>query len=240
MEQAKIEKGFYIQGDLKFAVDAADAHKTFDAVAALSHDDKIKLAKLNDIPAEPYNKIALTNILKSAVQNAWFINKLGNLPAEVMSGHTARLNKYKAELLVPASTVDFLSRKTRATSSTARPSLMFTIDEAKYEADWNLAEKGKNWRGQRYLVVKTMLELSKTLEAGKGVTIRAIFDNTKETRETPQPTRNAVGQIVNALVSAGIATCLNPQDAKKKPEPAKTPEASTKKTPPAPPVKKKH
>src|SRR5579859_2452469 len=103
MEHGKIDHGFYVQGDLKFAVDAADAHKTFDAVASLSHDDKVKLAKLNDIPCEPYNKQLLTTILKSAVQNVWFANKLGTIPAEVMTGHTARLNKYKAELAVPAS-----------------------------------------------------------------------------------------------------------------------------------------
>jgi ribosomal 30S subunit maturation factor RimM len=48
-EIGKIVNGFYVQGDLKFAVDANDAHKTFDAVAALSNADKIKLAQLNNI-----------------------------------------------------------------------------------------------------------------------------------------------------------------------------------------------
>lgn len=238
METAKIQDGFYIQGDLKFAVEAGDAHKTFEAVANLSHDDKVKLAKLNDIPAEPYNKQLLTNILKSAVQNVWFINKLGTIPTEVMTGHAARLNKYKAELAVPASTVDFLSRKTRATSTKTRTSLKFTIDGVKFDADY------KNWRGQRYLVGNQMIELNKA-NNNTGVTIREILDNTKETRETPAPTRNAIGQIVNALVAAGIVTCVNPQDAKKKPEP-KTPAPAAPSTPapkkhaPAPTGKKKH
>jgi hypothetical protein len=196
----------------------------------------VKLAKLNDIPAEPYNKQLLTNILKSAVQNVWFVNKLGTIPTEVMTGHTARLNKYKAELAVPASTVDFLSRKTRATSAKTRTTLKYTVDEAKYEADY------KNWRGQRYLVIKTMLDLgAKTGTEGKDV--RAILDNTKETRETPAPTRNAVGQIINALVAAGIAACVNPQDAKKKPEPktsAPAAPSAPKKHAQAPTGKKKH
>jgi len=235
MEQGKIENGFYVHGDFKFAVDITDAHKTFDAVAALSNSDKIKLANLNGIKAEPYNKQLLTNILKSVVQNAWFAHKVGTVPAEVLKGHEARLARYSAEISVPTSAVDFLSKKTRA-ASTARPSLQFVIDEAKYEADY------KNWRGQRYLVVKTMIDLGAKGTTGKSV--REIFDNSKETRETPAPTRNAVGQIVNALLAAGIVTCLNPQDARqkadKKAEPA-TPAPAAKKHTPAPaPAKKKH
>lgn len=233
MEQGRIENGFYVQGDLKFAVDAADAHKTFDAVAALSQPDKIKLAKLNGIQAEPYNKQLLTNILKSVVQNAWFANNLGNIPTDVLSGHNARLTRYAAEISVPTSAVDFLSKKTRAASKT-RPVLLYVIDEAKYEANY------KEWRGQRYLVIKAMLEIGAKGTAGKS--IRDIFDNTKETRETAGPTRNAVGQIVNKLLEAGIVTLLNPQDVRQKainkaPTPAPAPVV---KSHPQPPTKKKH
>lgn len=234
METGKIENGFYVQGDLKFAVDAADAPKTFDAVAALSQPDKVKLAKLNGITADPYNKQLLTTILKSVVQNVWFANKHnGVVPAEVVKGHEGRLARYQAEIALPTSSVDFLSKKTRAASK-AKPSLLFVIDEAKYEADYT------NWRGQRYLVVKTMLTLN-AIPNSKGVSVREIFENTKETRETSAPTRNAVGQIVNALVAAGIATCLNPQDAKSKPvkKAEDAPKQEAKKTP-APPAKKKH
>lgn len=201
MEHGKIEKGFYVQGDLKFAVDATDAHKTFDAVAALSHDDKIKLAKLNGIPTEPYNKQLLTGILKSVVQNAWFAHKVGTIPAEVLSGHQARTATYVAALSVPTSNVDFLSKKTRAASKT-RPTLLFTIDGEKYEA------AQKEWMGQRYLVVKSMLDLGANLH---GKSVREIFENVKGSRETNAPSRNAVGQIVNKLIEAKIATCLNPQ-----------------------------
>lgn len=237
MELATIQNGFYVQGDLKFAVDAADAHKTFDAVAALSQPDKIKLAKLNSIQAEPYNKQLLTGILKSVVQNAWFANKLGSVPTEVLTAHAARLQRYQAEIAVPTSAVDFLSKKTRAASKT-RPSLMYVIDEAKYEAAYNSDYNA--WRGQRYLVIKSMIGLTnQPHEAGKGFTVRDIFENAKETRETGAPTRNAVGQIVNALIAAGIVTLLNPQDVRVKaePKPKTTPAA-----PKAPPVvaKKKH
>lgn len=232
MEQGRIEHGHYVQGDLKFAVDAQDAHKTFDAVAALSNSDKIKLAKLNGIIAEPFNKNLLTTVLKSLVQNAWFAQKLGNIPTEVLSGHNARLARYTAEISVPTSAVDFLSKKTRAASKT-RPTLKYTIDEAKYTAAYDADHNA--WRGQRYLVIKSLLALN----TATGVTVRDVFDNATETRETAKPSRNAVGQIINALVAAGIATLLNPQDAKAK---------LTKKTPPvaapvktAPPVtKKKH
>jgi hypothetical protein len=245
MELGRIENGFYIQGDLKFAVDIKDAHKTFDAVAALAQPDKIKLAKLNDIKAEPYNRQALTTILKSVVQNAWFVATTGNLPVEVATAHSGRLAQYNAQFAIPASTVDFLSRKARAASSQAKPSLQFVIDEAKYEAAYNADHN--TWRGQSYLVIKSMVELKAVGTAGK--TIKEIFENSKETRETPGPTRNAVNQIINKLVAAGIVTCLNPQDAKKKPEPkAKTPEApkapapagKTTHQPPAPAPKKKH
>lgn len=236
METGRIEKGFYIQGDLKFAVDASDAHKTFDAVAALSHDDKVKLAKLNDIPAEPYNKQLLTSILKSAVQNVWFSNKLGNLPAEVLQGHTTRLSVYKTTLNAPTSTVDFLARKTRAASKTAKPSLSYVISNLQvYEDDFNKSrkDKGKNWLGQRYLTIKSMQEIGATGTTGK--TVREIFENCKDTRENVKPTRNAVGQIVNALLAAGIVTCLNPQDAKTKPTTKAAPAA---KKAPAPTTKK--
>jgi hypothetical protein len=207
METARIENGFYVQGDLKFAVDASDAHKTFDAVQALSNQDKIKLAQLNNITSTPFNKQLLTNILKSVVQNVWFAAKVGTVPAEVQSGHNARLARYQAEIAIPASAVDFLSKKTRAASKT-RPILVYVIDEAKYEADYT------NWRGQRYLVIKSMLELGAKGTTGKSV--REIFENIKPSRETTAPSRNAVGQIVNALLSVGIVTLLNPQDAKER------------------------
>lgn len=222
-EQGRIENGFYVQGDLKFQVSTTDAHKTFDAVAALAKPELVKLATLNNIQHEPFNKNLLTGILKSVVQIAWFGQK-GAVPTEVLTGHNARLARYAAEMSVPSSSVDFLSKKTRAASKT-RPTLKFVIDEAKYEA------AQKNWKGQRYLVVKTLVDLG--AKGTEGRTIREVFDNTKETRETTAPSRNAVGQIVNALVAAGIVTCLNPQDAKKKAAPKV-------KTPPAPPAKKKH
>ncbi len=208
MEAGKIVNGFYVQGDLRFQVDPADAHKTFDAVQALSHTDKLKLASLNVISTEPYNKQLLTTILKSVVQNAWFAAKHGSVPNEVMTGHASRLQRYHSDISIPANAVDFLAKKSHAASK-AKPALSFTIDGAKYEANQ------ANWRGQRYLVVKSMLDLMTNVEAGKGVTIRAVFDNCKGTRETDAPTRNAVGQIVNKLKEAGIVTCLNPQDAKK-------------------------
>ena len=213
MEQGRIVNGQYVQGSLKFAVDA-DAHKTFDAVAALSNADKITLAKINGIPCEPFNKNALTTILKSVVQNAWFANRHnGVVPAEVVAGHQGRLALYVASMTVPTSTVDFLSKKTRASKS--KPSLMYQINLAKYEAAYEADHDA--WRGQRYLVIDTMLDYAKQpQEEGKGITVREIFENTKETRAVAAPSRNAVGQIVNALVAAGIVTLLNPQDVRAK------------------------
>lgn len=222
MEKGTIQHGHYVQGDLKFAVDAADAHKTFDAVAALSNADKIKLAKLNGVAAEPFNKQLLTTILKSVVQNVWFGNKLGTVPDEVLKGHTARLTKYNVELALPTSSVDFLSRKVRAVSET-RKVLLYSIDEAKYEENW------KTYRSQAYLVIKSMVELGATNGTGKSV--RDIFENTKETRETTQPTKNAIGQVLGKLIAAGIVTCLNPEDARQKKQPEKKAPATVKTAP---------
>lgn len=222
MSTGRIEGGFYVQGDLRFAVDATDAHKTFDAVGALSHADKLTLAKLNNIPTEPYNKQLLTNVLKSVVQNAWFAAKQGVVPVEVMTGHNARLARYGAEIAIPTNAVDFLAKKTRVAKA-ARPALSFTLDEAAYEKVW------REWRGQRALVIRSMQELLTGLPQGSGVTIRQILENVKETRETTLPTRTAVGQIVNALKDAGLVTCLNPEVAK---APRTKPVQTTKTTPP--------
>lgn len=211
MEQGKIERGHYVQGDLKFAVDANDAHKTFDAVAALSNADKIKLATLNGIKTEPFNKQLLTTVLKSVVQNVWFANKQGATPAEVLSGHQGRLARYNAELAIPASSADFLSRKTRAKSET-RKVLLFTIDPAKYEAQW------KDFRQQAYLTIKALIDLGAINGVGKSV--RDIHDTATETRETTKPTRNAIGQILSRLIAAGIVTCLNPEDGRQKKGPS--------------------
>lgn len=229
MDHGKIENGFYVQGDLKFAVDTANAHKTFDAVQALSNPDKIKLAKLNGVQTEPFNKNLLTTILKSIVQNAWFANRHnGVIPAEVLAGHNGRLATYTAAIALPTSDVDFLSKKKRAESKT-HPTLMFTLDEQKYESVW------RDWRNQRYLVIKSMLELKATTGT-PGASIKSIADNCKETRENNCPNRNAVGQIINKLVAAGIVTLLNPRK-----KPVETPTPKPEPTKPAPqPTKKKH
>lgn len=223
MELGKIVHGHYVQGDLKFAVDPADAHKTFNAVAALSNADKIKLAKLNNINVEPFNKQALTTILKSAVQNVWFANKLGSTPQEVLTAHQGRLARYNAELAIPTSTTDFLAKKTRKVSET-RKVLLYTIDPVKYEANW------KEYRQQAYLTIKAMIDLGAVNGIGKSV--REIQEQATETRETTQPSRNAIGQILNRLIAAGIAKCLNPEDARqKKAVAAAAPAATTKATP---------
>lgn len=228
MERAHIANGFYIQGDLKFAIEPNDAPKTFEAVANLSYEDKIKLAQLNEIPAEPYLKTSLTTVLKSVVQNVWLTNK-GNVPP--LAAHNARLAKYKAELAEASlsSTDDLLSRKRGARISAARPSLKYVIDEAKYEADW------KEYRQQTYLVIKTLIDLGAKGTDGKS--IRDVLDNCKETRETSAPTRNGVGQIIKKLEVVGIVKCLNPQDGR-----AKTAKKKAQPTPPAPATtgKKKH
>jgi len=220
-ESGKIVHGHYVQGDLKFAVDGNDAHKTFDAVAALSNADKIKLAQLNNIRTEPFNKQLLTTILKSVVQNVWFANKQGTVPSEVLSGHQGRLARYNAELAIPASSTDFLSRKTHKASET-RKVLLYTLDAAKYEANW------KEYRQQTYLTIKAMIDLGAV--GGVGKSVREIQETATETRETTQPTRNAIGQILNRLIAAGIATCLNPEDSRKpKATPASKPAAPAKK-----------
>lgn len=217
METGRIEGGFYVQGALRFAIDASDAHKTFDAVGALSHNDKITLAKLNNIPTEPYNKQLLTNVLKSVVQNAWFTAKQGSVPVEVLTGHTSRLQRYQAEIAIPTNAVDFLAKKARVVKA-ARPQLSFTLDSAKYEAGWRETTK----RGQLALVVRSMQELLVGVPQGSGVTIGQIALNCKETKETTLPTRNAVGQLINALKADGLVTCLNPEVAKAAPAPKAT------------------
>jgi len=216
METGRIEHGHYVQGNLKFAVDPKDAHKTFDAVAALSKEDKIALAKANGIHCEPFNKNLLTTILKSVVQNVWFATQLGTVPEEVVKGHQNRLQQYSVALNAPTSTTDFLSKKTRAASKT-RTVLLYTIDGAKYEAAYGADHN--TWRGQRYLVIKSLLAANNP----GGISIKTLFENTPETRETSKPSKNAIGQILNALIAAGIATCINPQDARKKAAPAATP-----------------
>lgn len=227
METGRIEKGFYIQGDLKFAVDANDGHKTFDAVAALSHDDKVKLAGLNDIPAEPYNKQLLTTILKSAVQNVWLTNKLGTTPAEVIIAHQNRVAVYKTQLAAPSSSIDLLARKTRKASE-SKPALSYVIDPAKYEEAYK-ADK-KKFQGQRYLVIKALIELSATGTNGK--TVNNIDEKIVEGRETMKPTRNAINGALKVMKEAGFVTCLNPREEKPKAAPA------AKKDPA--PTKKKH
>jgi hypothetical protein len=86
---------------------------------------------------------------------------------------------------------------------------MYVIDPDKYEANW------KDWRGQKYIVVKSMLDLT-AITGTSGATIRQIADGCKETRETKAPTKNAAGLIINALRTAGIVTLLNPQDEREK------------------------
>lgn len=220
METGKIVNGSYVQGDLSFAVDADNAHKTFDAVAALSNADKSKLAKLNGIPCEPFNKSAITGILKSVVQNVWFAHKTGKTPPEVLAGHTTRLAAYTAQLAVSTSTVDLLSRKQRSEST--RVKLLYTLDKDAYEKVW------QDWRGQRALTVGAFLTLKGTA-GDKGVSLSDLHDAipTEGTRETKKPTKNAMGLIVNALKDAGIVTCLNPQDAQEKKPRAKKGEATT-------------
>jgi hypothetical protein len=209
-----IEHGKFTQGEVSFPVDMNDAHKTFDAVAALSNADKIKLATANNIPTEPFNKTLITGILKSVVQNAWFLAKTGTVPSEVLAGHNVRLERYKSDIAAPVSAVDLLARKPKATREDK--SLKYTIDGEKYEAVW------KEWRGARYLVIKAMLD------AAAPVTLSGLLASMKETRESALPTRNGAGQIIKALIAAGIVTCTNPEN-------VRAPKGS-KKTAPTPPV----
>lgn len=236
--EGRFENGFFVQGDLRFKIDPNDAHKTFDAVAALSKADKIKLAQLNGITTEPFNNTHLTTILKSVAQNVFIANKEGTVPAAVLAGHQGRLHRYNAEITIPYSDIDLLSRKVRKSSTRSAPSLLFVVDEKKYESDW------QNWRSQRYLVIKTLIDLGATVVSQKGVSMKAVQEAMKETRETTKPKTNPMGQIVRALEEAKIVVCLNPQDRRER---KKKDEAPAKAPAPAPQqkqgnygVKKKH
>ena len=217
MATATITNGEYTQGDLSFPVDMNDIPKTLDAVGKLSNGVLANLAKANNLPTEPFDKRLITLVLKSHVQNVWYQAIQGAVPQAVNDGHIKRVNAYVAQLAIlsDASTDDFVTvRKVRA-ENPAAPKLMYVLDQAKYEANW------KDWRGQKYIVVKSMLDLGVGIsgEGTKtvtGATIRQIADDCKETRETKAPTKNATGLIINTLRKAGIVILLNPQDEREK------------------------
>ena len=117
--------------------------------------------------------------------------------------------------------VNLLAKAMKKKPKGKRSPFLYVIDEGKY------FEQQQEWMGQRYLVIRAMLELGAKGDAGKSAL--EITNNVKPSPETNAPNRNAVGQIINKLKEAGIVTCLNPQNAKKKgksttpaPKPIKT------------------
>lgn len=220
LKGATVTEGKYVQGELTFDVGTSLTKETFNVIDKMPKAQLLLLAAANDIPTEPFDKRLLTLILKHHLQNVCYMAFKGGIPDAVKEAYPKRLVAYRQQLAILAatSTDDLLSGPTTRRESTARPRLLFVLDEAKYEAVW------KDWRNQKYIVIKSFIDL-KAITGSAGASITQVFEGAKETRETTIPNKNQTGNIVMALRQAGIVTLLNPQDERQKKE--KTPAAET-------------
>jgi hypothetical protein len=126
----------------------------------------------------------------------------------VLSGHARHAwQRYNAELAIPASTTDFLSRKTRKVSET-RKVLQYTISQRSTKLT------GKNYRQQAYLTIKALIELGAVNGVGKSV--REIQEAAKRHAKQRSQPATPLGRFLPGLIAAGIVTCVNPEDARQK------------------------
>lgn len=204
---AVIKDGYFTQGEVRFLIDSNNLAKALDQADKLNAVQKKQLAEMNDIPCEPFDRHLLRKPLLGVVQNAWHKAKAGVIPADVVAGQERRLALYRQQLedLInhsPDDIVGYGRRKPKAVS--VQILSKYSMDDNK-KADWS------KFKGQKYLIIKTMSELelkSKTL----GVTCAEIAAAVQETPETLAPSRTNVQFYLNQWKKAGLLTVVNAEE----------------------------
>ena len=165
----KIKGTEYVQGDLKFTINPSSIKETLELVDKLDSPKKALLARLNDIPTEPFDRRLLRPVLLGLVQNEWyqFCSADKKVPQECVASQATRLSRYKdqlEELKKAPSEFDLVGKRAKKAASepVERVSMRYSLVAAK--KDEYLA-----YTGQRYLIVLA-------LQALKEASVRQIAD----------------------------------------------------------------
>jgi hypothetical protein len=244
----KIADGKFSQGELSFELDAKDLAKALQQVDKLTVAQHRELAKLNNIPTEPFDRRLLRPVILGLVQSAWYKAVKGAVPDKVVAAQQGRVVAYAKQLedLKNVSADDLVTTRSRKSASPKSDSAPKSFSLYALVADKVAAILAKDpsqrpsetrLLGQQYMVVETIQQLASDK---KPATIDSIFTSLKPNPYVISPGKTNISFHINAFKKAGLVVVVDAQGAVVKEE-AKAPAAKKEeaKAPAAAPAKKK-
>lgn len=130
MSEATIKGTTFTLGEVSFEIDRTDPHKTLQAINNLKTGDLQKMASAVGLPIEPFDKTLVRPVLLGVLQNAWYKEIKGAIPASCVSGQANRVSRYKQQVeeLKNAASEDLVAaaKKTKK-ASTSAPKAVFRV-----------------------------------------------------------------------------------------------------------------
>jgi hypothetical protein len=222
-------------GKVVVAVVAASLIDTLELVEKLDSATYKKLADEIGVPAVPFDKRLLKSVVLGAVQNAWYEATTGEVPDKCTLNQEGRIDRYKTALdeIKNNDGKDLVSRSIKEAKGdkVPRSATLYRLLEKTKEA-WSA------YRGQKYLIVKAMLENAGGPD-GTGCTVRTIADTVRDTPETKAPSDKNCAFHINAFGHEGVIEKVDSTGKVIADEPAKpAPTKPVAKPAPAKPVAK--
>lgn len=227
MEEAKVERGgdglaYFVQGDVKFPLDADSVTKSVDVLEKLNSGMWQRLATVNHLPTDPFDKKLLKIPLMGVIQIAWYreFDTRVDFP-KLISNQEKRVAKYKQDIETLKANPDLAEGKTTKKSA-PRAAKAYQLDPAKKEV-W-----GK-FTGQKKIIVDAMVSLG-------AATASVIADTIKGQLETRQGPERVVAFYMNdfghkGLLMNGTADAVPEQQTSDEPKQSAEAAEAVKETP---------
>lgn len=197
MDEAKVLKGedglaYFEQGDVKFPIPDDSITRAVDVLDKLNSGMWQRLAAVNHLPTDPFDKKLLKLPLLGIVQIAWYraFDPRVDFP-KLIANQEKRVAKYKADIEQLKSNPDLAEGKKRsAGSGGTRTAKAYALDAAKQDI-W-----GK-FTGQKQVIVAAMQKLGPA-------TANVIADTIKSQLQTKQPAERVVAFYMNQWGHEGL------------------------------------
>lgn len=229
-----IEGKKFTLGEISFEIDPKSLQASLESMLKQPAAAWPKMATAAGIPCEPFDQKLVRPVLLGFFQSAWYEAFTGSVPEKCQVNQVARIARYNQQLkeLVENDGKDLVVSRTKkdGTPKTPKVAVLWKLVEGKY-ADVKT--------GQRYIVVKTLLNLAASKPESFGFSALEVFKNQAKLEGIKEAGQTNVNFHLQKFKGEGIVVQVNADgtartdDETPAPKPAATPSPKAKAVPTA-------
>ena len=200
-----IEGKKFTLGEISFEIDPKSLQVSLESMLKQPTAAWPKMATAAGIPCEPFDQKLVRPVLLGFFQSAWYEAFTGSVPEKCQVNQVARIARYNQQLkeLVDNDGKDLVvSRTTKkdGTPKTPKVAVLWKLVEGKY-ADVKT--------GQRYIVVKTLLNLAASKPESFGFSALEVFENQAKLEGIKEAGQTNVNFHLQKFKGEGIVVQVN-------------------------------